>query len=112
MTIDNPLGFMLDQLTRASGWNRVSDEIKGEAVGVLVNIMRDEEVPPGTRVQAVNSLMTATKIGIDSVNSMTRMIETRILVDRVEELEKLVRESDPGRSLPPLPDYVLHEVDI
>jgi hypothetical protein len=107
MVIENTLTFMLDQLTRSSGWNRISDSIKGEAVEVLVELMRNPNLPPGDRIRAVDAMMRGTKLGIDSVNSMVRIVEAQILSDRIRQLEELVKESNPGRELPPLPGYDL-----
>lgn len=107
MATENPLSFMLDNLTRASGWNQISDEVKSESLRVLTELMRNDLLPAGDRIRAVSAMMQASKLGIDSVNSMVRLIETQVLADRVRQLEEIVKESNPGRELPPLPGYDL-----
>jgi hypothetical protein len=105
----DPIEFMLDQLNRAAGWNRIGSEVQEQAVEIAVEIMNDENLDPGTRLKAVGALQASTVLGIKAIDSLTKLMEVRVLAGRVAELEAIVRESKL-ETLPELPGYDLPEV--
>ena len=104
----DPIEFMLDQLNRAAGWNRIGGEVQEQAVEIAVEIMNDENLDPGTRLKAVGALQASTVLGIKAIDSLTKLMEVRVLAGRVAELEAIVRESKSD-DLPELPGYDLPE---
>ena len=104
----DPIEFMLDQLNRAAGWNRIGSDVQEQAGEIAVEIMNDENLDPGTRRKAVGALQASTVLGIKAIDSLTKLMEVRVLAGRVAELEAIVRESKPD-ALPELPGYDLPE---
>lgn len=102
----DPLLFMLNQLQTAAGWNRIGNDVQGQALETAIEIMNDPTLEPGVRLKAIGALQASTALGVRAVDSMTRLMEVQILAGRVAELEAIVRESKPD-ALPPLPGYEL-----
>ena len=103
----DPITYMLKELSRASGWNRIGHEIHGKAIEIASEIMNDSTLDPAVRLKAINALQASTALGIRAVDSLTRLVEVQVLNNRIGELERIVQESNPQNTLPPLPDYDL-----
>ena len=104
---NDPIAWMLRELNHAAGWNRIGSDVQERALRTTVEIMNDELLDPGLRLQAVKALQTSTSIGIKAIDSITRLMEVKVLAGQVRELEAIVRDQDQNSELPPLPDYEL-----